>query len=156
MTINLQNYSVCTVDSFAKCQYISTVLKNHMFNLITNVSLCGSVDLNRNIYEAEQTNELVECKSCARAYDKIKAQAAAQNAQFATVETETETETDISCATDTEHIISELSQAAQNLRYVQATCENDEQYSNILTVAECNELDEMFERLQEIITIISA
>tara|TARA_B100000035_G_C20974994_1_gene542767 strand:- start:609 stop:947 length:339 start_codon:yes stop_codon:yes gene_type:complete len=112
--------------------------------------------LNKDIYEAEETDQLVECKSCARAYEKIKAQAAAQNAQFATVETETEIETNIPCATKTEHIISELSQAAQNLRYVQATCENDEEYYNILTVSECNELDEMFERLQEIITIISA
>ena len=42
------------------------------------------------------------------------------------------------------------------LRYVQATCENDAQYDNVLTVAECNELDAMYERLQEIITVISA
>lgn len=152
MTINLQNYSVCNVSSFSTRTFHNTVLRNHVYNLTTEVSLCGSVDLNDDKYEAEQTNELVECKSCARAYNKIKAQAAAQNAQFATVETDT----DIPCATDTEHIISQLSQAAQNLRYVQATCENDEQYSNVLTVEECNELDEMFERLQEIITVISA
>lgn len=156
MTINLQNYSVCTVDSFGANTEKITIIKNHVYNLTKNVSLCGSVDLNDARYDVLDDSGVVECKSCARAYNKIKAQAAAQNAQFATVETETEIETNIPCATDTEQIISQLSQAAQNLRYVQATCENDDQYDNILTVAECNELDAMFERLQEIITVISA
>ena len=150
MTINLQNYTVCRVNSYVSTVGIWTVLKNHVYNLTTNKSLCGRVDLNDDKYDAEETNELVECKACVKAFSKIKSAAA----ESETVEAEMET--NIPCATDTEHIISELSQAAQILRYVQATCENNEQYINILTVAECNELDEMFERLKEITTVISA
>ena len=71
-------------------------------------------------------------------------------------DSQTEIETNIPCVTKIEHIISELTQAAITLRYVQATCENDEQYDNILTVAECNELNAMFERLQQIVWVISA
>jgi hypothetical protein len=104
--------------------------------------------LNDDKYDTVQADScVVECKSCARAYDKIKAQAAAENVETETAETET-----VELSIETTHIISELSQAAMTLRYVQATCENDEQYDNVLTVAECNELDAMYERLQEIMT----
>ena len=150
MTINLQNYSVCKVHSFVKNYYVPTILKNHVYDMTTGMSLCGSVNMNHDRYDVEECDEVVECKACAKAFAKIKTAAA----EAETVEAEMET--NIPCATDTEHIISELSQAAQILRYVQATCENDEQYINILTVAECNELDEMFERLKEITTVISA
>jgi len=145
---NLQNYTTCHVYSFRKDPYVPTILKNHVYNLTTNTSLCGSVDLNDDSYDTVQADScVVECKACARAYDKIKSAAAAETIETETVETET-----VELSTEVEHIISELSQAAMTVRYVQATCENDDQYDNLITVEQCNELDAIFERLQDIMS----
>jgi len=133
---NLQNYTLCTVSSYTKYSYTGTVLRNHVYNLTTNKSLCGSVDLNDDKYDAEDTNELVECKACAKAYDKIKTAAAAEAALWAAVETveaETVETVPVEKTEQAEHIISELSQAAMTLRYVQATCDNDDEYADVLT-----------------------
>ena len=139
---NLQNYTTCHVYSFRKDPYVPTILKNHVYNLTTNTSLCGSVDLNDDSYDVQADSCVVECKACAKAYDKIKVAAAAETE---TVETETVEKTE-----QAEHIISELSQAAMTIRYVQATCDNDDEYADVLTADQCNELDSIFERLQEI------
>ena len=138
----LQNYTTCHVYSFRKDPYVPTILKNHVYNLTTNTSLCGSVDLNDDSYDVQADSCVVECKACAKAYDKIKVAAAAETE---TVETETVEKTE-----QAEHIISELSQAAMTIRYVQATCDNDDEYADVLTADQCNELDSIFERLQEI------
>lgn len=145
---NLQNYTVCKVNSFSRRNYyLRTVIKNHVYNLTTNKSLCGRVNLNDDKYDVLDDSGIVECKACAKAYDKIKAAAAAETVETETVETET-----VELSTEAEHIISELSQAAMTVRYVQATCENDDQYDNLLTVEQCNELDAIFERLQHIMS----
>ena len=148
---NLENYTVCKVHSFVKNYYAPTILKNHVYDMTTDISLCGSVNMNNDRYDVEQCDEVVECKACAKAYDKIKSAAAAESASWAAAETETvETET-VEKTEQAEHIISELSQAAMNLRYVEATCNNDDEYANVLTAEQCNELDNMFERLQDIL-----
>ena len=144
---NLENYTVCKVSSFSTRNfYINTILKNHVYDMTTGISICGSVNMNNDRYDVEQCDEVVECKVCAKAFDKIKTAAAADAASWAAAETETVEKTE-----QAEHIISELSQAAMTLRYVQATCDNDDKYADVLTAEQCNELDNMFERLQDIL-----
>lgn len=181
---NLENYSVCKVHSFVKNYYVPTILKNHVYDMTTGISLCGSVNMNHDRYDVEECDEVVECKACAKAFAKIKTAAAAESASWAAAEQAVEVAADpefykkaaaaqaaswaaaeaaesaAAEAAKTEtapnpsyllHIISELSQAAMNLRYVEATCNNDDEYANVLTAAQCNELDNMFERLQDIL-----
>lgn len=149
---NLQNYTVCKVHSFTKNPYVPTILRNHVYNLTTNKSLCGSVDLNNDAYDVLDDSGIVECKACEKAFNKIKTAAAAEAATFAAVETvETADVVEVEKTEQAEHIISELSQAAMTLRYVQATCDNDDEYADVLTAEQCNELDNMFERLQDML-----
>lgn len=149
---NLQNYTVCTVNSFTKNPYVPTVLRNHVYNLTTNKSLCGSVDLNNDAYDVLDDSGIVECKACAKAFDKIRAAAAKKGLSIRPfVEAETADVVEVEKTEQAEHIISELSQAAMTLRYVQATCDNDDEYADVLTVDQCNELDNMYERLQDML-----
>ena len=57
-------------------------------------------------------------------------------------------------APESVHIITELSQAARMIEYVESTCFNHEDYGNILTSEQCNELHAMFDQLDEIISNI--
>jgi len=148
---NLENYTVCKVHSFVKNPYVPTILKNHVYDMTTGMSLCGKVNSDHDKYDVEECDEMVECKACAKAYDKIKTAAAAEAASWAAAETETVETVPVEKTEQAEHIISELSQAAMNLRYVEATCNNDDEYANVLTAEQCNELDTMFERLQDIL-----
>jgi hypothetical protein len=132
---NLTKYEVLDVTSWNGDT--SRILKNHIYDTTTDISICGRVNLAQWHLTCDgPAFTSVECKSCAKAYDKLKE----------TVETETVEKTE-----QAEHIISELSQAAMNLRYVQATCDNDDEYADVLTAEQCNELDNMFERLQDIL-----
>ena len=73
-----------------------------------------------------------------------------EKAKLAT-DPEPETET---TAPESVHIITELSQAARMIEYVESTCFNHEDYGNILTSEQCNELHAMFDQLDEIISNI--
>ena len=73
---NLEKYTVCEVTSWSNDE-TSRILKNHIFDTTTDISLCNRVNLASDHLTCDGSAlTFVECKSCAKAFDKIKQAAA--------------------------------------------------------------------------------
>ncbi len=70
-----EDYVVCEVTSWNCQNETSRILKNHLFGN-DEISLCGRVDLADDHLTCDGGVGFVECKSCEKAFEKIKQQEA--------------------------------------------------------------------------------
>ena len=70
-----EQYTVCEVTSWNWRNETSRILKNHVYG-DNEKSLCGRVDLADDHLTCDGGYGLVECKSCEKAFEKIKQQEA--------------------------------------------------------------------------------